>query len=93
MREVALNAEYVDPSYLRQFMAFETMRNAGTPAPLHFPVRLQLNGQFYQLAFQTDTQDSEMLERHGPGSGGGALQELLQHELPARPELRRAQLL
>ena len=64
-RELALNAEYVDPTYLRQFMTFAAMRYAGTPAPIHFPVRLQQNGQFYQLAFHTYSQDAEMLELMG----------------------------
>lgn len=65
LRELALNAEYVDPSYSRQFMTFWLHRTFGTGAPNHFPVRCQINGVFWQLAFHTETQDSELLDNMG----------------------------
>ena len=63
VRELALNAEFIDPSYLRQNTSFWFFNQAGTPAPNHFPVRLHLNGQFHELAFHTETMDEALLER------------------------------
>jgi hypothetical protein len=51
-RKSALMAEYLDPAYLRQHLSFWFLDSIGVPAPFHNPVRVQLNGQFYQLAFQ-----------------------------------------
>ena len=70
LRELALNAEYVDPSYSRQFMSMWLHRATGTGAPEHFPVRCQINGGFWQLAFHTDTQDSELLDNMGLDPNG-----------------------
>ncbi len=65
LREIAFNAEYVDPSYIRQNLSFETHTRGGTEAPVHFPARLQVNGAFHQLIFPNETFDAEMLERQG----------------------------
>lgn len=62
MKELALNSEYVDPSYSRQMLALWLHRVSGTSAPEHFPVRCHINGAFWQLAFHTETQDFELLE-------------------------------
>lgn len=70
LRELALNAEYVDPSYSRQFLSFWMHRESGTGAPNHFPVRCQMNGAFWQLAFHTETADSELLEYMGLDPNG-----------------------
>lgn len=70
MRELALNAEYVDPSYTRQMLTMWLHRVSGTGGPEHFPVRCQINGQFWQLAFHTETQDFEVLENMGLDPNG-----------------------
>ena len=70
MRELALNAEYVDPSYTRQMLAMWLHRDSGTGGPEHFPVRCQINGVFWQLAFHTETQDFELLENMGLDPNG-----------------------
>ncbi len=73
LRELALNAEYVDPSYSRQFMSMWLHRStSGLAATRHFPVRTQINGAFWQLAFHTETQDSEVVEYMGL-DGDGAI--------------------
>jgi hypothetical protein len=72
IRELALNAEFIDPSFLRQDISFWLFNQAGTPAPIHFPVRLELNGQFHELAFHTETMDNAMISRMGL-NGDGAL--------------------
>ncbi|MCF7730260.1 MAG: CotH kinase family protein [Akkermansiaceae bacterium] len=70
LRELALNAEYVDPSYSRQMMSMGLHRATGTGAPDHFPVRCQINGMFWQLAFHTETADAELLENIGLDPNG-----------------------
>ncbi|HWI58934.1 MAG TPA: lamin tail domain-containing protein [Bacillota bacterium] len=61
--KTSLMAEYMDPAYLRQHLSFWLMNQAGVPAAFHYPVRLQRNGQFYQLAFHHDVLGAEQLER------------------------------
>jgi hypothetical protein len=70
MRELALNAEYVDPAYTRQMLAMWLHRTSGTGGPEHFPVRCQINGVFWQLAFHTETQDFELLDNMGLDPNG-----------------------
>jgi hypothetical protein len=57
----SLLAEYMDPSYLRQYLSFWLLSLAGVPASFDYPVRVQLNGQFYQLAFHNNVLGSELL--------------------------------
>ena len=64
-RRSSLLAEYLDPAYLRQHLCFWLLDNLGVPSPFNYPVRVQLNGQFYQLAFHTDVIGKEQMERMG----------------------------
>lgn len=64
-RKSALLAEYLDPAYLRQHLSFWFLNAIGDPAPFHNPVRVQMNGQFYQLAFHGDVIGQEQMERMG----------------------------
>lgn len=61
-RKSSLTAEYGDPTFIRQELAFEVMRRNGVKAPFHYPVRLNLNGQFYQLAFHSERFSDELIE-------------------------------
>jgi|GEM_PF-1194731 len=70
LRELALNAEYVDPACSRQMMSLWLHRESGTGGPEHFPVRCQINGGFWQLAFHTETQDFELLDAMGLDPNG-----------------------
>ncbi len=70
LRELNLNAEYVDPSYSRQFLSMWFHRLSGTGGANHFPVRCHLNGVFWQLAFHTETQDFELLDNLGLDPNG-----------------------
>jgi len=65
IRNTSLVAEWGDPTYLRQHLSFWLMAQAGTPAPFHDPVRVQLNGQFHQLALHSQVLGEELLERVG----------------------------
>ncbi len=65
VRKSALLAEYLDPAYLRQNLCFWFLEGIGVPSPFHYPVRVHLNGQFYQLAFHNDVIGQEQVERMG----------------------------
>jgi hypothetical protein len=65
IRNTSLMAEWGDPSYLRQHLSFWLMAKAGVPAPFHEPVRVQLNGEFFQLAMHSQVLGEELLERTG----------------------------
>lgn len=59
--EEYLGTVVTDPAVLTQLPLYQLFvkspanmdSDTGTPAPIHFPVRLQLNGQFHELAFHT----------------------------------------
>ena len=64
-RRSSLLAEHLDPAYLRQHLCFWFLNQIGVPAPFHYPVRVEMNGQFYQLAFHNDVIGQEQIERMG----------------------------
>ncbi|MEK7952078.1 lamin tail domain-containing protein [Luteolibacter soli] len=64
-RELNLNSEYNDPSYLRQFHQLWMHRDSGNAGAPHFPVQLRMNGATWQLAFHTYSADSELVEELG----------------------------
>lgn len=63
-RKTSFVAEYCDPAYIRQSLAFYIFRKAGCLVPFHYPVRLNLNGEFYQLAFHSDRFSDKLIEDH-----------------------------
>lgn len=65
IRHTSLMAEFGDPTYLRQHLSFWLQSQAGSAAPFHYPVRVQLNGQFWQLALHSQVLGEELLERNG----------------------------
>ncbi|MBL9134563.1 MAG: lamin tail domain-containing protein [Verrucomicrobiales bacterium] len=69
-RRSSLLAEHLDPTYLRQYLCFWLLNNIGDPAPYNYPVRVHLNGQFYQLAFHSDVIGKEQMERMGYDPAG-----------------------
>lgn len=62
IRKSSFTAEFADPSFLRQHLAFKIFNDNGSPAPFHYPVRLNRNGAFYQLAFHTERFTDELIE-------------------------------
>lgn len=87
VRELALNVEFIDPSYLRQNISFWFFNLAGTPAPLHFPVRLHLNGAFHELAFHTETMDTALLSRIGVNPDGALYKNALMLNILPEPAI------
>ena len=69
-RRSSLLAEYLDPAYMRQHLCFWFLDRIGVPAPFNYPVRVQMNGAFYQLAFHNDVIGKEQIERMGYDPAG-----------------------
>lgn len=62
IRKTSLISEFADPSYMRQMVAFWLWRKMGNLVPFDFPVRCNLNGEFYQLAFNSERFTDELIE-------------------------------
>ncbi|MCC7374229.1 MAG: lamin tail domain-containing protein [Verrucomicrobiales bacterium] len=69
-RRSSLLAEHLDPTFLRHHLCFWLLNNVGNPAPYFYPVRVHLNGLFYQLAFHNDVIGKEQVERFGYDPSG-----------------------
>lgn len=82
VRATSFMAEWGDPTYLRQHLSFWLMTRAGAAAPFHEPVRLQLNGAFYQLAMHSLPLGEDVLERTGLDPRG-ALYKAVGHVVPS----------
>ena len=62
IRKTSLISEFTDPSFMRQMIAFWLFRKTGNLVPFDFPVRCNLNGEFYQLAFNSERFTDELIE-------------------------------
>ena len=62
VRKTSLISEFADPSFMRQMIAFWLWRKMGNLVPFDFPVRCNLNGEFYQLAFNSERFTDELIE-------------------------------
>ena len=62
IRKTSLISEFADPSLMRQMVAFWLWRKMGNLTPFDFPVRCNLNGEFYQLAFNSERFTDELIE-------------------------------
>ena len=62
IRKTSLISEFADPSFMRQMIAFWLFRKMGNHVPFDFPVRCNLNGEFYQLAFNSERFTDELIE-------------------------------
>ncbi|MHC4571727.1 MAG: lamin tail domain-containing protein, partial [Planctomycetota bacterium] len=65
VEEFNLNATYTDKAYVRQTLAFETYRDAGTHSSISFPMRIQRNDAFFSVAIFIEQPDDDFLERRG----------------------------
>ncbi|MBE6382648.1 MAG: hypothetical protein E7049_06515 [Lentisphaerae bacterium] len=62
LRKVSFIAEYSDPSFIRQALAFQLFKDMGLKVPYSYPVRLNMNGEFYQMAFHSNRFSDELIE-------------------------------
>ncbi len=65
MKDINLLTNYADKSKVRNTLAYETFRDAGTGYHLAFPVRVQRNGAFYSVHDFVEDGDDRWLERLG----------------------------
>jgi len=65
VRKTSFCADYPDPAYMRQGLAFWLCNVFGAPTSFYYPMRLQMNGEFYQLANHNDLQGEGLLDRLG----------------------------
>ncbi|HEX5219577.1 MAG TPA: lamin tail domain-containing protein [Verrucomicrobiae bacterium] len=70
LKNTSFVADYPDPTYMRQGLSYWLCNEIGASGPLYAPYRLQLNGQFYQLANHNDVHGEELLERLGYDPNG-----------------------
>jgi len=70
IEKTSFEADYPDPTYMRQGLSFWLCAQMGVPSPFYVPYRLQLNADFYQLANHNDVQSVEMLSRLGYNPSG-----------------------
>ncbi|MBI4663864.1 MAG: CotH kinase family protein [Verrucomicrobia bacterium] len=56
---------YPDKAQMRNILAYETYRDAGSTYHVAFPVRVQQNGAFYSVAHFVEDADEDYLERLG----------------------------
>jgi hypothetical protein len=70
IRKTSWVADWPDPTYMRQGLGYWLCDAFGAPAPFYEPMRLQLNGQFYQLGNHNDVHGEELLERLGLDPNG-----------------------
>ncbi len=70
VRKTAFVADYPDPSYIRQRLSFWLCNQMGAPAPFYYPVRLQLNGVFYQLANHNEVNGDDLAGHLGYDQNG-----------------------
>jgi hypothetical protein len=61
--EININSTYADKAFLRQILAYETLRDAGVKSSVTFPVRQELNGQFYMVSIFIEQVDEDYLDR------------------------------
>ena len=62
IRKSSFVAEYADPSVVRQYLSFKVFREMGLNVPFHYPVRLNLNGSFFQFAYHSERFTDELIE-------------------------------
>jgi len=70
LKSTSFVADYPDPTYMRQGLSYWLCEEIGAPGPFYAPYRLQLNGQFYQLANHNDVHGEELLGRLGYDPNG-----------------------
>jgi len=61
---------YSDKSHMRNMLAYETFRDAGSPYHIAFPIRIQLNGAFFSDANYLERGDNTFLSRIGLDPNG-----------------------
>ncbi len=86
VEEINLNTTYADKAYIRQILAYETLRDAGAEYSVTFPLRQQLNGEFFMVSIFTEQVDQDYLRRQSLDPTG-ALYKVFNVLISASPRL------
>jgi spore coat protein CotH len=70
MKKINLNNNFKDPSYMREFIAYDMMRSLDIPAPRLSYVNLYINNSLHGLYTMVEQVDSEFLEEHFDNTDG-----------------------
>ncbi len=68
--EFNLNAIYNDTTYMRDFLSWETLKNAGVPGCYSTNIHVRQNGEFYGLEIHVEQVDGHFLRRLGFNDNG-----------------------
>ncbi len=68
--EININSTWSDKSFVRRILAQETYTDAGADVGACFPIRVELNGEFYSLAHFDQHMDKRWLNRNGLSETG-----------------------
>lgn len=64
LKKLNLNNNFKDPTYMREYISYEVLRDAGLPAPRSAYVNLYINGELHGLYSMVEQVDGEFLEQH-----------------------------
>ena len=70
LKKLNLNNNYNDPTYMRETISYEVMRNLGLPSPQTSFVNLYINNQLHGLYTMVEPVDGEFLENNYSDSDG-----------------------
>ena len=79
--EININSNGADPSFIRQPLAFQILRELGSPAPICFPIEMRLNGQFDRVGMLIEQVDEDFLKRNGIDPSGALYKFVQRREL------------
>ena len=68
--EFNLNTTYTDKSYVRAILSYELYRDSGGIAPITFPMRVEQNGEFWNVAHFVEQPDRDYLRHNGLDPNG-----------------------
>lgn len=68
--EFVLNNMYSDPSYMREYLSYEALREIGADAPLASYANVYINGELFGFYLMVEAIDDSFLERNFGGADG-----------------------
>jgi hypothetical protein len=82
LRRMTFNNAMEDPSHIAERLSYLAFRNAGVPAPRANNATVYVNGDFYGVYVNVETEDEIFLARWFDSNEGNLYEELGQHWLP-----------
>ena len=86
LRRMTFNNSMEDPSHIAERLSYLVFRNAELPAPRANNATVYVNGEFYGVYVNVETEDEVFLARWFDSNEGNLYEELGQHWLPGNEE-------